>query len=152
MDLRTFLLEAVGVELHAEHAYAQLAADMARAGNAAAQQFFAQLGQYSTLHREEAMRRAGLATLEDFVAARGDLPEGLRGETPTLDFPEDPLSLDEAFGIALEAENNAARLYESVVATSADAAVRQMAAEFAAEEHEHVEALKRFYAQYAALS
>lgn len=151
MDLRTFLLEAVAVEIKAEHAYARLSADMARVGNREAQQFFAQLGEYSTLHREEAMRRAGLESPEAFALARQELPEWLRGETAVLEFPEDPLSLADAYAIALEAESNAAALYECVAAISEDATVQRMAEEFAAEEREHVAALVRFHEQYLTL-
>lgn len=141
MDLRSFLAQAVQLELDAEMAYLHLVDLAAARGNQDASAFFGEMAGFSRLHRLTAMKRAGFASLADVPAIKGVLQGG---ETPDLAAANRPLDLEAANALAIAAETSGVAYYDEVARTATEPEIRALAEEFAAEERGHVLALERF--------
>jgi rubrerythrin len=144
MDIRIFLAHAVKFELEAEEAYLKLVELMTARDNRDAAEFFREMAGYSRLHREVAMKRAGFDDSTDIHGLVDSWPDGIT-ETPDITGINGTLDLDGAMSVALAAEKRGVAFYEGVSQITTDAQIRHLAEEFAAEEHEHVLALERFF-------
>ena len=142
MDMRSFLAHAVHLELEAEMVYLHLIDLTKERGTQAASRFFEEMANYSRLHRQTAMKRAGFATLHDVPAIDDAYTVG--GETPELGGARLPLDLEAATSLALAAERRGIAVYDQVARSTDDAEIKTLATAFAAEERDHVLALERF--------
>jgi rubrerythrin len=146
MDIQTFLAQAVRLEQDAEAGYSTLVGLTKAKGDHEATVFFEEMVGFSRLHRETAMKRAGFQTMEDVSSYLVELPEGA-DEVPAPAEIVSPLNIEGAMMIALGAEQRGVEFYESVARNTANAEIRALAEEFAAEERSHVLALERFMGQ-----
>lgn len=146
MDMMTFLAHAIKLELEAENAYRKSAVAMDLVGNADAAAFFRKMGEYSHLHYEEAMRRAGFNDLSEMPDWEFHWPDNLAPESLGPISDEILLDLEGAVSLALTAERRGVSFYAAIVQRANDPQVKILAEEIAGEEREHVLALERFMA------
>lgn len=143
--LPEFLAHAIALEHEAAERYLELADMMEAHRNDAVSQLFRDMVRYSRLHHDSIVERAaGIA-----------LPSLRPGEFRWREPPE--MGGDEAFDYTLNAydalryarenELRAMTYYSEVGMHARDDEVRRLAAEFAAEETEHVEALEDWLAR-----
>lgn len=138
MSLEELLLHALVIELEAVQRYEQLAKMMERIGNTKVARIFAKMSNIEARHVE---------TIEDQI--RG---HNLPMLTPSqyrwrgLESPENAdsgrlfhlMTPCQALSLALDSEKRAYEFFADVVDDSIDERVREMAAEFAVEEEQHV--------------
>lgn len=138
MSLGELLLHALVIELEAAQRYKQFAEMMARIGNTKVAKVFAKMSNIEAKHAE---------TIEEQITGR-NLPM----LTPSqyrwrgIESPENAdsgrlfhlMTPCQALSLALDSEKRAYEFFADVVDDSADERVREMAAEFAAEEKQHV--------------
>jgi rubrerythrin len=143
MDNQTFLAHAVKLELDAEEIYLKAASLMKDQANRDAAAFFREMADFSRMHRETAMVRAGFSTMADIP---GDIAlwPGSNTESPDPKDFDKPLDLDAAMALALAAEQRGVSFYEEIARTTTDPQTRLLAEEYAEEERGHVVALERF--------
>ncbi|MCX7175168.1 MAG: ferritin family protein [Proteobacteria bacterium] len=146
MDMITFLAHAVRLELEAEKAYRKAASAMDMLKNVEAAAFFRQMGEYSHLHYQEAMRRAGFNDLSEMPALEFRWPDNVAAESLGSVSDDEILDLEAAIGLALGAERRGVDFYVSIGNAATDPQVKALAEEIAGEEREHVTALERFMA------
>ena len=142
MELKRFLQTAVALELAAEETYLALTEAMARHSNRDAAEFFREMAGYCALHRETAMERAGITSIDGI---QRDLAEAVSAarEAPA---PGDVgnVDLEQAMSLALLAEQNGLNFYLRVAESTEDAQLRAIASDFVDEERGHIHALERF--------
>jgi len=144
MNISTFLAHAVKLEMETEEAYLKLVELMAAIGNHDVAEFFREMAGFCRLHKDTAMRRAGLDDSTDIHSIIASWPGG-NSETPDLKDSASPLDLDSAMSLALAAERRGVAFYEEISQTTTDMQTRLYAEEFASEERGHVRALERFF-------
>lgn len=151
-DINEFLAYAIRLEEDAARRFGELADAMETHGNQEVASLFRQFADFSRLHLKEARARAGFHDVPEMAAGdftwpggSGDSPEaaGIGGADPFTD-------VDMALALALESERAGRDYYAHVHATTADSEVRRLAADFVAEEQEHVETLERWIARRSA--
>lgn len=149
-DLATFLVHAVVLEDEAASRYDELADTMEVHHNDEVATLFRQMAGYSRLHLQEATKHAaghagGLPDLKpwEFEWPGAESPEsGQVGASHYLMTPHHALKL------ALAAEESAHAFYAGVAGRASSTAIRELAAEFAAEEAGHAEAIRKWLARY----
>jgi rubrerythrin len=144
MDIHTFLAHAVELELESETAYLKLVEMMTGKGHHDAAEIFREMADFSRVHWDTAMKRAGFDDSTDISSVIASWP-GSKTEIPILDNSENPLDLDGAMLLALATEKRGVSFYEEVLRTTSDIQSRLLAEEFVTEEREHVQALERFF-------
>jgi len=149
-DVDTFLAHAVALERDAARRYEDLAAAMGTEGNRALKDFFVQMAHYSRMHLKEAEARAGFHPLPALTAEQFRWPDGVAPETADWAGVDAFLDVRGALELALAGERRGHAYYAAMAATTQDVEVRRLAAEFAAEEAEHVAELERRMARQAA--
>lgn len=138
MSLEELLLHALVIELEAAQRYRQLAEMMDQTGNRKVAKIFAKMSEIEAKHAEKI----------DAHAKDRDLPM-LTPSQYLWPGPEAPENTDsarlfhlmtpcQAMSLALDNEKRAYEFFENVVDDSSDEQVREMAAEFAVEEEQHV--------------
>lgn len=145
-DMGCFLAHAVVLEDEAAERYEELADAMAAHRNRETEALFRRMAHHCHQHRDEAIERArthsgGLPDLKpwEFCWPDAESPEsGDMGSTHYMMTPH------HALGMALAAEVRAQRFYHQVAEDSDDTAITALAADFAAEEAEHVRAIERW--------
>ncbi|MBL8330771.1 MAG: ferritin family protein [Rubrivivax sp.] len=149
-NVRRFLAHAIALEREAARRYEELSAAMQTEGNAELKGFFSKMAYYSRLHLAEAEQRAGFHELpvmreEDFEWPEGTAPE-------TADWVGVDAFMDGAMALelALASEQRGHAYYAAIAATSQDPETVRLAREFASEEAEHVEELKKLILRRAA--
>ena len=142
------LAHAYTMEAEAADRYAELADQMARHNNDAAATIFTKLAAIERKHAEEIVRRAGGTAP----------PRRSPWEFRWLD-PESPEAapLDEvhylmtehhALKVALHNERRAQAFYEALARAAPAEDIRELAAEYAAEEREHVALVETWLTEY----
>jgi rubrerythrin len=142
-SVERFLLHAVTLEREAARRYEELAAAMGTEGQRELKHFFGRMAHYSRLHLAQAQARAGFRDLPDIAPHELDWPDCTSPETAAwagVDAQMDSLA---ALELALDGERRGHAYYAAIAATTQDAELRAIAAEFAAEEAEHVAELQR---------
>lgn len=141
-----FLAYSVHLEREAAARFGELADAMESGGNREVARLFRRLAHYSKLHLEMATARSGFREMpemkpEDFVWPDLESPEAAAvwGADPML-------GREEALQIALAAETAGHTYYKAVLDTTDDPEIKALAAEFVAEEQEHVTELKKWLA------
>ncbi|MGC4078419.1 MAG: rubrerythrin [Rubrivivax sp.] len=148
-DVEKFLAHAVALERDAARRYEDLAASMATDGNAELRAFFARMAHFSRLHLAEAQARAAWRTLPELTAAEFEWPDGIPPETADWVGVDPMMAATDALALALDSERRGHAFYAAIAAISPDPEVRALAAEFAAEEAQHVAELEKLAAAAA---
>jgi len=138
MSLRELLLHALVMELEAAQRYEQLSEMMEKTGNQRIAEFFAEMAGIEAKHArsiEEHVhgRKLPMLTPSQYHWRGAEAPENTdSGRLFHLMTPCQALSL------VLDNEKRAFEFFEDVVDDAKDERVREMAAEFAVEEEQHV--------------
>lgn len=143
--LPEFLAHAIALECEAAERYLELADMMEAHRNDAVAALFRDMVRYSRLHLDSILKRAvdmALPTLRPSAFRWRHPPE--MGGDEAFDYT---LNAYDALRYARENEQRAMEYYAGVGQGASDEAVRRLAAEFAAEETEHVEALDDWLAR-----
>ncbi len=144
-SLGEFLAHALALEREAAERYLELADMMEAHRNDAVSALFRDMVRFSRLHHDsiaERSRGIELPTLRSWQYRWTHPPEA--GGDEAFDYTLDAYT---ALRYARENEVRALDYYAQVGQNSSDAEVRRLAAEFAAEESEHVEALEDWLAR-----
>lgn len=145
-SLELFLRCAAMLEADAADGYDQLAAKMEDAGDSETAAMFAKFGEFSRMHLAE-VRETQLAELgRTFDEALDDVtwPEAHSPENPLAHADLEGIIPRAAIEIALETERRACDFYSAVAGQTRSDRVQELAQEFAEEEGEHVDHLKRW--------
>jgi rubrerythrin len=142
-DVERFLAHAVQLEREAARRYEELSAAMATEGNRELKTFFARMAHYSRLHLAQASQRAGFRDLPPLRPEDYEWPEGTSPETADWVGVDALMDGEHALRLALDGERRGHAYYAAMAATSTDAELRAIAAEFASEEAEHVAELEK---------
>ncbi|HEY5789052.1 MAG TPA: ferritin family protein [Gammaproteobacteria bacterium] len=137
--LPEFLAHAVAMEGEAAERYVELADMMEAHANQAVAGVFREMHRFSTLHRDSIVERSAgieLPALRSWQYRWTQPPE--MGDEDAFDYTLTP---HQALLYARENEIRAMQFYGAVAEQTEDAEVQRLAAEFAAEEHEHASAL-----------
>lgn len=148
-DIGIFIVHAIQLERDAARRYEDLAACMGTAGNREVEQFFRRMSEFSRRHLKEAMSRGGFHALPQIAAADFQWPEGVSPEAAGWTGVDGFIDRNTALQLALDGERASVAFYSTIAATSQDAEVKAMAADFAAEETEHVNELEKWIARVA---
>lgn len=147
-DADEFFARAQAIETEAGERYAELADQMEVHNNREVAALFRKMAEIEAKHARNILARAGDRALPKLplTARLWDEPEGpettATGDTHYLMTPYHALEL------ALANEERAARYFSRVAAATANAAIRALAVEIAAEEAEHVALIKAWLAKY----
>lgn len=144
MNLATFLAHAVKLEYEAMHMSERLAHIVELRGERDVEAFYREMAGNSRKHLQEALDRAGYAGVDDLPSDGYRWADGLFPECPRWSDVQDITDLDRAMALSLDAERRAMGFYRQMAVAARDPNVQDLAAAFAAEEVEHVEALERF--------
>ena len=139
---RRFLAHAVRLEAEAARRFDELADDMATHGNEKVETIFRQFADFSRQHLKHAMDRAGFLHLAELPRDGYDWPDGESPEAAPWWGVDAMMDARAALELALGSERRGLIYYQSVADNSTDPRVIAMAAEFAAEEQEHVRLLE----------
>lgn len=137
-SVATFLLHAVTLEREAARRYEELSAAMGTEGQRELRDFFARMAHYSRLHLAQATARAGFRELPDLAPAQLEWPDGISPEMAGWAGVDAQMDARAALELALEGERRGYAYYAAVASTTLDIELRTLAAEFAAEEAEHL--------------
>ncbi len=143
--LPEFLAHAIALEREAAERYLELADMMEAHRNDPVAQLFRDMVRYSRLHHDSIVERAGTIALPALGAWEyqwREPPEA--GGDEAFDYT---LNAYDALRYARENEVRAMDYYAGVGQGSSDPEVKRLAAEFAAEETEHVEAIEDWLAR-----
>lgn len=145
-----FLAHALTLENEAANTYQEIGDSLAVHNNAEAAALFFKFAGYGRKHADEVRGLAEGLTLPrippwEFVWGDGDSPEAA-----TFEDAHYMMTPAHALDLALRAEHQAHDFYAAVAAATADAKISEMAAEFAAEEAEHVRMLEDWIAKVPA--
>jgi len=143
--LPEFLAHAIALEKESAERYLELADMMETYNKNDVSGLFREMHRYSVMHHDSVRERAGTIELPTIKSWQ------YRWVTPPEMTDEDAFDRElDAFTALQYAHDNELRAmnyYQSVVDESEDSEVKRLAAEFAAEEKEHAEALERWIAR-----
>lgn len=142
-SIHTFLAHAIRLEAAAAQRSDELADAMQTWGNREVEAFFRRMAEYSRLHLKDAMSRAGFRQFSDVPDDGYEWPDGVPPESSDWWGVDGLMGIEHAIEMALAGEKRGLDYYEHIVATSSNERVRAMAAEFVAEEREHVAELEK---------
>jgi len=147
-DIGTFLTYSVTLEEEAAERHDELADMMEVHNNPEVAETFRKLAHYSRLHAREIRDRSSGHELP--IIAPWDFEwENMEGpETADISGVNYLMTATQALKIAIGNETRAHGFYSEISKHSPDAAVRELAAEFAVEEKEHLELLEKWLAKY----
>jgi len=147
-DIETFLIYSVTLEEEAAERHDELADMMEVHNNPEVAGTFRKLAHYSRLHAREIRDRSAGHKLP--VMAPWDFAwETMEGpETADISSVHYLMSDTQALRIAMGNEQRAHDFYLEISKRSPDRAVRELAAEFAVEEKEHLALLEKWLAKY----
>ncbi len=137
--LPEFLAHAVALESEAAERYLELADMMEAHQNKEVAALFRDMVRFSQMHRDDIQRRVGDVVLPKLKSwqYRWSTPPEVGGDEG-FDYMIEPYN---ALRYARENEVRAMEYYSSVGQEATDPEIRRLAAEFASEEAEHVDAL-----------
>jgi rubrerythrin len=142
-SVQTFLAHAILLESAAAQRSDELADAMQTWGNREVEAFFRKMAEYSRLHLQEAMARAGFRQVAELPAEGYEWPDGVDPESPDWWGVDGMMGIEQAIENALEGEKRGLAYYEGVAAGTSNMKLKALAEEFAAEEREHVAELER---------
>ncbi len=145
-EVERFLAHAIRLEREAARRYEELAAAMLTEGNRELKEFFARMAHFSRLHLATASARAGFRDLPPLADGDYRWPDGIGPETADWAGVDSLMDPRAAIELALAGERRGLAYYEAVAASTGDAELRAIAAEFSVEEADHVAQLERWLA------
>jgi rubrerythrin len=131
-----FYAQALAIERTAAERYRELAREMAGNGNVRTAELFLRLAHFETEHAGRLLEQAAGMKLPS--VSRGRLSEAGISEIANYEFLYRRVPPQHALLMARAAERRAKAFFERTLASAADPAIRQLAAEFAREENEHI--------------
>lgn len=151
-DLGTFLVHAVVLEDEAASRYDELADTMEVHHNDEVATLFRQMALYSRMHLKEATEHAAAHAggLPDLKPWEFDWPGSESPESGRAEASHYLMTPHHALNLALAAELSAHAFYAGVASRSRSEPIRKLAAEFAAEEAGHAQALRKWLSRYPA--
>lgn len=148
-SVEQFLVYAARLEQEAALRFDELA-DMAQSfANREVEQFFRQMATFSRMHLDEARQRGGFHDLPDLKSDEFSWPDIESPEAAAIWGADPNMDVRQALDLALEAEQGGLAFYAKVLEESTDPEIKAMAAEFVAEESEHVAAIEKWIARAA---
>lgn len=147
MSLEELLLHALVMEREAVHRYTELSKMMELIGNSKVARIFAKMSEIEARHAEQIEDQIGehalpILTPSEFLWRGSESPENADSDRVFhLMNPRQAMSL------ALECEKRARDFFDDVVDDSTDETVRDVAAEIAVEEEQHVAWVKDWLAE-----
>ena len=141
-SVEEFLAYAIKLEEEATLRFGQLADAMQGYGNKDVGSLFRRLSDYSRLHLADARARSGFRDIPVMSPDSYQWPDVESPETAAIWAADPFLAKDEALEIALASETAGYEFYKSVHDRTDDPEIRALAAEFVAEEAEHVQVLE----------
>jgi rubrerythrin len=145
-----FLAYSIRLEQEAAERFGELADVMQSAGNGEIAKLFRQLADYSRLHLADAKARSGFRDMPEMSFEHYVWPNFESPEQAAIWGADPMLGKGEALEIALEAEQAGHDFYKSVLDSTKDPEIKVLAAEFVAEEAQHVAELKKWIAAHKA--
>jgi rubrerythrin len=145
-DVELFLAHAIQLEREAARRYEELTAAMTTDGNAELKEFFARMAFFSRKHLAEAVARGGFRDLPEMGLDDYQWPDGTSPETAEWAGVDAQMDGADALQLALGSERRGHAYYGAIAATTQDIELRGIAAEFAAEEAQHIAELERLIA------
>jgi rubrerythrin len=146
LSLGELLLHALVIEREAVHRYSELAGMMAQVGNKKVAEIFSKMSGIEAQHAEyiEAQikdRKLPVLTPSQFTWPGPEAPENTDSHR-LFHF----MTPRQALELALDNERRAYEFYNDVVDDSTDERVREMAADFAVEEEQHIAWVEKWLA------
>jgi rubrerythrin len=143
-----FLAHALTLETEAAEGYQEIGDSMQVHNNPEVAELFFRFARYGRKHADEVRALAEGLTLPhiapwEFVWEGGESPE-----TPSMDKVHYLMTPAQALRLAMRAERHAHAFYASLAETSRSPRIRELAAEFATEEAEHVRLLTEWVKKY----
>ncbi|APR05799.1 ferritin-like domain-containing protein [Thauera chlorobenzoica] len=140
-----FLAHAIAMEREAAERYLELADMMEAHNNLEVAALFRDMVRYSTMHGDSIVERAGKRELPKLQSwqYRWVAPTEV-GDEEGFDYT---MNAYQALEYARENEARGMNFYRTVAEKSADAEIKRLAMEFAAEEADHTSALDKMLAQ-----
>ncbi len=146
-SLPLFLAHALVVEEEAVENYEELAHVLKAHHNDEVAALFEQMAAFGRKHADEVRQRAQGTSLPKLAPWEYQWPDGLSPEAGGAADAHYLMNTAHALRLAMNNEQRARDFYASVAEYSTDAAVRKLAAEFAAEEAEHLQLLQDWLAR-----
>ena len=143
-SVEEFLAYAIKLEEEATLRFGQLADAMQGYGNKDVGWLFRRLSDYSRLHLADARARAGFRDIPMMLPDAYKWPDLESPETAAIWAADPFLAKNEALEVALQSETAGYEFYKSVHDNTDDPEIRTLAAEFVAEEAEHVTWIKQW--------
>lgn len=145
-----FLAHALTLENEAAAGYQEIGDSMAVHNNPEVSELFYKFAKYGRMHADEVQQLAQGLTLPhiapwDFAWEDGESPEA-----PGADSVHYMMTPSQALLLALRAEQQAHDFYATVARTTKVSRIKELAAEFAGEEAEHVRLLEEWIVRYPA--
>ncbi|MGA8171694.1 MAG: ferritin family protein [Methylocystis sp.] len=145
-SVEEFLAYAIHLEQEAATRFGQLADAMESCGNRDVGKLFRRLSDYSRLHLSDARARAGFREIPRMEPEEFVWPDLESPETAAIWAVDPFIGREQALEIALAAETAGLEYYQGVLDTTSDPEIKALAAEFVAEERDHVAELKKWIA------
>jgi rubrerythrin len=145
-SVEEFLAYAIKLEEEATLRFGQLADAMQGYGNKDVGSLFRRLSDYSRLHLADARARSGFRDMPVMSPESYQWPDVESPEAAAIWAADPFLAKSEALEIALASETAGYEFYKSVHDKTDDPEIRVLAAEFVAEEAEHVAWIKQWIA------
>jgi rubrerythrin len=143
-SVEEFLAYAIKLEEEATLRFGQLADVMQSYGNKDVGSLFRRLSDYSRLHLADARARSGFRDIPVMHPDAYKWPDVESPESAAIWAADPFLAKSEALDIALTSETAGYEFYKSMHDNTDDPEIRALAAEFAAEEIEHVNWIRQW--------
>jgi len=149
-SVEVFLAHALTLENEAADGYQEIGDSMAVHNNPKVAAMFFKMAKYGRLHAAEVRELAAELTLPHIAPWEFAWQDGNSPEAPSMANVDYMIRPAEALALALRAEQQAHDFYAAVAGASEDPRIRELAAQFAGEEAEHVRLLSEWIAKVPA--
>lgn len=143
-----FLAHAVALEEDSAVRFDDMADALEVHQNHEVTELFRRMAHYSRLHLAEAQKMAEGLNLPHFKPWEYKWPDAEPPETPEMDATHYLMTPHHALVMALDSEKRGQAFYADLATHNANETIRELAAEFAEEEAEHVALLETMLAKY----
>lgn len=148
-SMAELLVHALIVEMEAVQSYKDLAVQMEQCGNNKVAELFQKMAALEAEHAEKIREKAGDIELPVLAPWEYRWPGVESPESIDLAGIHYLMTPHQALTLALENELNAKEFFEGAAQGATDSRVRELAAEFAEDEQQHVAWMKDWLANYA---
>jgi rubrerythrin len=148
-SMAELLVHALIVEMEAVQSYKDLAVQMEQCGNNEVAELFQKMAALEAEHAEKIREKAGDIELPVLAPWEYRWPGVESPESIDLAGIHYLMTPHQALTLALENELNAKEFFEGAAQGATDSRVRELAAEFAEDEQQHVAWMKDWLANYA---